>query len=149
MAQDDLQTAVREEIEDLHRFFVGWFTGVLPREDEVFEKEFLARLDADFVLIPPAGITLDRASLAGGLKADHGNNPDFRIAIRNVQVRREEGDLVLATYEEWQRDATASTPENNGRVSSVLFRRNDDLRWLHVHETWLPEELMAAGPYDF
>ena len=97
MAQSDLDTAVREEIEELHRFLMGWFTGALPGDDAVFEKEFLSRLDGDFVLIPPAGITLDRNSLGAGLKADHGNNPDFRIAIRNVQIRRETDNLVLAT----------------------------------------------------
>ena len=59
---------------------------------------------------------------------------------------------MLATYEEWQRNALASTPPDNGRVATVLFeddRAEDRLRWLHIHETWLPEEVMAAGPYDF
>lgn len=23
------------------------------------------------------------------------------------------------------------------------------LRWLRIHETWLPEVVMSAGPYDF
>ena len=27
--------------------------------------------------------------------------------------------------------------------------QGERLTWLHVHETWLPSEVMAAGPYDF
>jgi hypothetical protein len=23
------------------------------------------------------------------------------------------------------------------------------LRWFHIHETWLPEVVMSAGPHDF
>ena len=56
---------------------------------------------------------------------------------------------AVATYEEWQRNALASEPANNGRIASVLFATSDALQWVHVHETWLPADVMAAGPYDF
>ena len=59
-------------------------------------------------------------------------------------------DLIAATYEEWQRNALASTPKDNGRIATVLFRREEErLRWLHLQETWLPDERMRAGPFDF
>ena len=83
------------------------------------------------------------------MRRAHGSNPDFRIAIRNVVVRRVMPDVVLATYEEWQRNALASTPPDNARLATVAFARTEPLRWLHVHETWLPGEVAAAGPYDF
>jgi len=142
-----LEAQVRTEIEALHEFFVGWFTGALP--ESAFQEGFLDRFDADFILVPPAGVTLGIDELASGVHGAHATNPEFRIAIRNVRVRRVHGDWVLASYEEWQRNALASTPPDNGRAATVLFEIGEPMRWLHVHETWLPDEVLAAGPYDF
>ena len=139
--------AVRDEIEALHAFFVGWFSGSLA--ESALERDFLVRFSEDFRLIPPAGKRLRLDELTAGIKGSYGANPDFRIAIRAVHVHSVFDDHVLATYEEWQRNALASTPADNGRISTVLFRQEERLKWLHVHETWLPEEIMAAGPYDF
>ena len=149
MPDKELEVELRHEIEALHRFFVAWFSGSAAREEACFEAEFLRRFDEDFLLIPPAGSVLNLADLSHGIHARHGSNPDFRIAIRNVSLRRLWEGHALATYEEWQRNALASTPPDNGRVATVLFRLTEPLRWLHVHETWLPAEIMTAGPYDF
>ncbi len=140
---------VREEIEALHRFFVAWFAGRCARDDETVERELLQRLDERFVLIQPGGALRSRADFSSGLRSAHGTNPDFRIAIRDVQIRHSWNRHLLATYEEWQRNARASTPPDNGRLSTVLFEVADGFKWLHVHETWLPETVMRAGPYDF
>ena len=133
----DLHEQVRREIEALHEFFVGWFTGRLPID--ALETEFLCRFDEDFILIPPAGETLTRVDLAGAFRQAHASNPDFRITIKNVQIRHTFGEHVLATYEEWQRNALASEPPDNARVATVLFKLGEPMRWLHVHETWLPD----------
>jgi hypothetical protein len=138
---------VRTEIESLHGFFVGWFSGALPSAE--FESGFLARFDPAFLLVPPAGTLLDLEQLANGVRSAHATNPDFRIAIRNVEVRRMFDGHILATYEEWQRNALASTPRDNARIATVLFLDVRPLRWLHIHETWLPESIARAGPYDF
>lgn len=66
-----------------------------------------------------------------------------------MRLRQLSAKHVLVTYEEWQRHALASMPPDNGRLSTALFDCADGLRWLHVHETWLPAAQMAAGPYDF
>jgi hypothetical protein len=142
-----LKESVRDEIEALHVFFVGWFTGRLPETS--FEGDLTVRFDSEFVLIPPAGIFLNLEELQQGLRKGYGSNPDFGIAIRNVRVLRVWDDLVLASYEEWQREALASTPPDNARIATVLFRRSEPLTWLHVHETWMPRDVKAAGPYDF
>ena len=147
MSGDNIQERVRLEIEALHEFFVGWFTGAL--EEAVFEKEFLERFEGDLVFIPPAGRLLGLDDLASAVRERYRSNPDFRIAIRRVQVHRVIGEYVLATYEEWQRNALASTPPDNGRAATVLFRNAEPLKWLHIHETWLPADVMQAGPYDF
>ena len=52
----DIKQVVRTEIEALHEFFVGWFSGILP--DTSFDAGFLDRFDPDFLLVPPAGILL-------------------------------------------------------------------------------------------
>ena len=142
-----IQERVRCEVEDLHEFFTGWFTGRLPEGD--FESKFLARFSPGFVFIPPAGRLLGIEDLSASLRAGYASNPDFRVQIRSVAVRRQFDGCVLATYEEWQRNALASIPPDNGRISTVLFSSGDPLRWLHIHETWLPGDIIAAGPYDF
>ena len=128
---------------------MAWFSGAVPDDASTFEEGFLRRLDPEFLLIPPAGATADLTQLAETIRGAHGTNPDFRIAIRNTTVRRAWEGHVLVTYEEWQRNALASTPPDNGRVASALFRSSEGLTWLHVHETWLPRAIMDAGPYDF
>ncbi len=55
------------------------------------------------------------------IRDDHDTNPEFRIAIRNVTVRRVFDDKVVATYEEWQRCVRASNPPENGRLATVSF----------------------------
>ncbi len=144
---------VRAEIVSLHEFFVDWFSGSCAGDDRVFDERFRRRFADDFALIPPGGQYLDLDRLAAGLRGDYDINKDFRIAIRNVKLRRIAGPVVLATYEEWQRNAVNSTPPDNGRVATVQFLTTDarpsGLTWLHVHETWLPADIMAAGPYDF
>ena len=149
MRSHSIGTAVRDEIEALHRFFVEWFSGRCSNSEEYFRQEFEQRFDQQFLLIPPAGTTLNLEALSQSIYSRYASNPEFRIAIRQVRVQRQVSGHVLATYEEWQRNALASTPCNNGRVASALFHLDEKLTWLHVHETWLPKNIMEAGPYDF
>lgn len=149
MTDPSIEHRVAVEIEALHGFFIDWFSGNSTNSDDVFRDRFLSRFDPAFVLIPPAGKCLQLAQLVQSIRNAHGSNPVFRIAIRRVTVRHAWGDRLLATYEEWQRNARASTPPDNGRIASVLLRMDQPPRWLHLHETWLPRDVMQAGPYDF
>ena len=117
----DVLLRATREIEALHEFFVDWFTGACPGDEATFEQRCAARFDDGFWLIPPAGKVLAFSDLAVGLRQDHGHNPDFRSAIRNVIVRHERSDCLLVTYEEWQRNAKRSTPPDNGRQATVVF----------------------------
>ncbi len=144
---NEFEDIVRTEIEDLHKFFVGWFTGTFDINS--FESGFLSRFDPDFLLIPPAGIILALDVLSTSIKNTYDTNPDFRIAIRNVKIRRVLENEIIATYEEWQRNALASTPPNNGRVATVVFKKTEPLQWLHVHETWVPDSVIATEPFNF
>ena len=149
MDSNSIEAAVRTEVETLHQFFVEWFSGQCPNNDQYFAREFKQRFDPEFLLIPPAGTALSLETLSQAVYARYGSNPDFRIAIRQVNVRRESDHYVLATYEEWQKHALASTPANNGRVATVVFHFDRKLTWFHVHETWLPRDIMDSEPYAF
>ena len=153
MNADMNMAAAAVEIRELHAFFVTWFTGRDENSETVFQANFDARFADGFQLVEPSGRLLGLGDLRGGVLGGHGASPDFRIASRNVIPRPVSADHILATYEEWQIGATNSTPPDNGRAATVLFRLNDDapngLLWCHVHETWLPSNVMAAGPYDF
>jgi len=144
---DNTESAVRTEVEALHEFFVGWFSGALNAS--VFDTEFLPRFAPDFHIVPPAGTLMNLGQITEAIRSARDTNAEFRIAIRNVTVRAQFDGHILATYEEWQRNALASQPRDNGRIATVILRDTRPLQWLHVHETWLPNDVMAAGPYDF
>ncbi len=144
---ESIQESVRSEVEALHEFFCRWFPGTARKTD--FESDFIARFDPSLVFIPPAGYLLGLQDLSNLVYKGYASNPDFRVQIRNVKVQREFDGYVLATYEEWQRNALASQPPDNGRVATVVFALSDSLRWVHIHETWLPRDVMDADPYDF
>lgn len=125
--------AVNTEVVALHDFFTAWFRGEHPDTDEAFAP--LPRALAEgFVLISPGGTLMARPAILGALRGAHTSwAENDTIEIRNTQVRQRTGDTIVATYEEWQRKGGVET----GRVSTVVF--TTQLRWLHVHETWLPE----------
>ncbi len=92
-------------------------------------------------------LTLDE--IGTGVRNAYGTNPEFRIAIWNVKILRVLDGYILATYEEWQRNARASTPPDNARIATVLFENAERLHWLHIHETWMPASVVSASSFDF
>lgn len=142
-----IQEQVRIEVEDLHAFFCLWFAGKLPKTD--FGSKFSSRFAEDLVFIPPVGKLLGLEELSTLIYKGYASNPEFRIQIREVSIEKVFGDYYLATYEEWQRNALASTPPDNGRIATVVFKSGDPLQWVHIHETWLPETIIATGDYNF
>ncbi len=138
---------VTKEIVDLHDFFTEWFNGTADRDQ--LEPRFLSRLHEDVHFIPPEGQVMTGAVLKEGFARGFGSNPNFRIQIRDVDVRYEHENLVLATYTEWQTGATLSAHANNARITTVLMEMTTPVTWLHIQETWLPENVRAAGSFDF
>lgn len=138
-----MRDACKKEITDLHRFFAEWMTGVLPRTGEAFARAAQVLAD-DMTMITPEAEVMACPPLLKALEASHGAfaPPDkhFRIWIENYDCRFVSGDLCLATYEEWQ-DRSGDV---KGRLSTVLFRSCDGapngVEWVHVHESWLPEQ---------
>lgn len=147
-----VQADVLREVVELHRFFVDWFRGRCAGGEADYDRLFAARLAPSFAMVPPAGKIVTRADLLTGMREAYGSNPAFAIAIRNCELRWEGERHLLATYEEWQRGAVHSKPSDNARMATVLLRRREGelpFEWLHLHETWMPEEDRAAGDFNF
>ena len=131
---------------ELHDFLRDWLTGALPRTEAAFAR-FKDALGAELVVISPRGTETGRAAIIDELEASHGavQATDFEIWIENYRCRRVFGDLALVTYEEWHR----LDDETSARLTTALYRRRDDapagVEWLHVHETWLPDQAPAEG----
>ena len=144
---DTLETQLREEVKALHAFFVGWYNANLT--ERAFETEFMARLDAGFTIITPSGVKLDQEKLVSAMRQSYGKKPGFRIEIRNVRLLQATETSAVAHYEEWQHNGQESPGTGSGRISTVVFSQGDQLQWLHVHETWLPEDIVQADHFDF
>ncbi len=142
----DTLERVTQQITDLHNFFTDWFNGTIERDQ--LEPRFLSNLDSNFVLIPPEGHILLRPTLEDSFVLGYGTNPNFQTHIRDVMVRHEVGNCVIATYTEWQRGASHSGYANNGRATSVFMDIDDHVNWRHVHETWLPNSLQNNTEFN-
>jgi hypothetical protein len=145
---------VAREILELHEFFVDWFTGACAKSDAEFDRRFTSHFDPAFHIVLPGGLMLPGAALGEGLKQAHGSNPAFRIRIRDLRERAVPGtEVVIATYEEWQKHALNSEPVNNARLSSATLRlapnAPNGVLWLHLHESWLPPGRLSADAFDF
>jgi hypothetical protein len=129
--------SLQREIEELHHFFQAWFAGAIPQTEEHFAR-VTAVLHPHFTLVGPDGRLNEYATVIGWLRGGYGSRPSFRLWTEQIALRHEEGELLLATYEEGQE----ISGQLNRRHSSALFRRRAEapngLEWLHVHETWLP-----------
>ncbi len=143
MTQDELEHAVRREVEDVHAFFTRWFSGTASEEE--LGAYFAPRLDDDLIFISPDANHLDREGLLSMFEAALGSNPPFKVEIRDVTLVHDLGEHVVATYTEWQWAAKSSARPNNGRLTTVVLAKQKPFKWMHIHETWLPEDVQAAG----
>lgn len=132
---------VEQEIIRLHDFFVEWMTGIIEQTDENF-AQFADSMGDNFYIVAPSGQLTQRTALVDGLYATYKQRANFRIWIENVQVHHALGDVIVATYEEWQ--SFQNEGETTARMSTVVFTTDEDkpngLVWQCVHETWLPKQ---------
>ena len=126
------------EVVELHRFFEQWFNGELPDTDEAYAR-FASVMAEGFEIISPAGVAMKRDVILDAVRVGYGKEPESKIWIENHRHLFTYSDLSLVTYEEWQ----GTGDKQHGRLSTALLRitKNtpNNLQWLHVHETWLPE----------
>lgn len=143
-----MEDLIERELAASHRFFREWYAGLCPHSEAYVAAYFVGRLDPGFHFIDPTGEIIDVARLGRELWASYGTGSDFAMSAENLRCRFGDGDIVIATYHEWQRNAVRTRPPDNGRIATALFRVDDSavngLRWVHVHETWLPEPVVRA-----
>ena len=146
------QAQIQAEVVQLHEFFVDWFNGTCEHSEAYFDTHFVSRFDDEYQMVMPNGVLFTRATMFPEMYNAYGSS-QFKIQVRKIEARDVGADLSIATYEEWQKGALNSEPSNNGRVSSGLFRTDasapNGVRWVHLQETWLPAEVMAADTFDF
>jgi hypothetical protein len=126
---------ISNEVVELHRFFEAWLTGVLDKTREEYQR-FENAMAEDFVMVPPDSNVLPRHVIMDTFWGEHGSKASpFGIKIRNLVARPLPGSLYLVSYEEWQ-----FTPQESARISTAVMQESDSgIRWLSVHESWLPE----------
>ncbi len=120
------------EVRELHAFFERWFAGTA----EPTELRRLDVLDDSFHMIGPDGRLRTVNQVRSAIEDAYGHRP-MLIEIRNVRVHP---SASVGTYEEWQTIDGLVT----GRTSSAVMASDrstpNGLRWMHLHETWLPDE---------
>ncbi len=128
----------KREIESLHAFFVGWYTGTAEKGPDNRVERALA---SDFEMVTPDGARKEYAAVVDGIRENYGAYEPgaFEIEIRNVETRYAQDGCRGVRYEEWQ-----ETPsEETGRLSTVLFEAAADapggVVWRDLHETWLTD----------
>lgn len=123
--------AFDREVRELHAFFERWFAGTARPA----ELKRLDVLDDSFEMIGPDGDLQNVREVRSAIEGAHGRRP-IRIEIRNVWVHP---SAPVGMYEEWQ----TTDGRIAGRRSSVVMVNDQStpngLRWVHLHETWLPD----------
>lgn len=137
-----LEQRCHTEVIELHRFFQDWMNAVLePTEANFRLTDVLAD---DFGMVTPEGARVTRQEIERQVRASHGVYRDserpLTIRIENLEGQALTKGAFLVGYDEWQ-----ETPDGDyGRRSTAVFRERLDapngVEWVHVHETWLPEE---------
>lgn len=132
----ELVIRVQHEIEQLHAFFEGWLSGVLPQDRAVFSR-LESALAAEFRMVVPSGEELGREQLLRSLWEAHARSEGLLIRIENCRIHWSDGEgTCLACYEEVHHGTGDSR-----RVSTALFQSSGPdavLSWVYVHETWSP-----------
>ena len=139
-SQLEIEHALRAEVESMHDVLAAWFRGDEKADGEHFQEILIDRFAPELRIIYPSGTMLTRDELFDPVFAAHGSNPPFRVAIRDFRLVALSSDKALATacYIEDQFNALNTTPSDNSRRSTVVFRLSPDAReisWLHIHET--------------
>lgn len=124
----------RREIEQLHQFFVDWYTG---RTQNFTRMERV--IGSEFEMVTPDADVLGRNAVLEMVRDGRDNHDPgaFDIDIRAVTLLDSTETHAVVRYEEWQ----TSPDGEDGRISTVVFRPDSEtpngLVWVTVHETWL------------
>ena len=135
----EFERSIKKEIIELHDIFVDWFTGNSDKTD--LKNKLTSRFHEDSIFITTKGESVNYSNLMLMFENGYGKmNTDFKIAISDVEILQEVGDYILTNYIEWQ--TNDANPEANGnynvRKTTLLISKEKPFKWLHTHETMLP-----------
>lgn len=134
----DIETACEQEIVGLHRFFEAWFRGAFADRERGFRR-FADVMAPSFTIVSPKGTATELPALSDGLRSAFGSwDASSSIEVDDVALRFAHADLSVLTYVEKQHVRGA----RSARLSTVVMQQDEStpngVRWLHVHETWMP-----------
>lgn len=112
-----------------------WFRSDIEGGKEA-EAALLKNFHKDFIMITPAGTSMDFTAFSEWLPSAYGARPDVFIEVTDISAHYVKPDCVLMTYTELQYREEG----DNKRVASALFVKGEDGKayWYHLQETWSP-----------
>lgn len=133
-----------KEVLDFHSALELWLGGHSSQDDQSYRR-IADVLTQEFTYVPPEGEFVLRSQSVMALKQAYGAEGEaFKIKIENMRTVISSTDLCMVVYEEWQKLPDKTT----ARQSTAVFQRKagapNDVEWVHVHETWLPQEKVVA-----
>lgn len=124
---------VEREIFELHALFQNWYRGEMKRED--LGALIGVHFADNFYIVFPSSKKQSKSELLAMMSDDYGNEPSFRIEIRNINAQEIAPNTFLAQYEEWQFWGDGKNSQLKIKTSSVLKKEADSFVWLAIHET--------------
>ena len=128
---ESIEDQVKDEVEQLHQFFEDWFTGRLEQSEAAFSR-FADVTARDFHLISPSGQMIDRDRASAWIWEIYNQRQQARLWVDKVAIASVRPGVIIATYEEWQRNptpgfiTTAPWPNAVGVISSPRFDEYPD-----------------------
>ncbi len=132
----DYKNACEKEVVDMHRFFSEWYTGVLPENDENFDR-FYTVMNEKVGFVGTEGAVITKSDLIDWIKKAYGSHKPgaFAIEIKNFQYLAGHGDLHILGYEEWQLIAGNQIILETTTVLKEIKNHYNQLEWLRIHVT--------------
>lgn len=131
-----LTQAAIDEVYACHVRIESWFHG---QEDATpaLLTTLLGKFAPSFSMVNPGGVALTYDDLQQFLAGMRGARPSVRIEVTPPVVVAESDDYCVLRYEELQHMDDSLLH----RTSTAVFAtdENGGARWIHLHETWMPE----------
>ena len=125
---------VVEEIEEIHRLIQDWMVGWAGDKNEFLQRMDLS-FDPEFTFVSGSGQEVGWQDFRSHICALESQSAATRIWADNIRVVAASSTLIVARFDEHERDEENS----RSRVSTLVFRCNPNcpngLAWLRLHET--------------
>lgn len=130
---------IEKEIVELHQFFEDSHNGRLPKSMETMDR-YASVTVPDFYVATVDGRIVPREECIAGVLGRNGTLAGLRMWIEKVVVRQQQGDIFIATYQEWGQEVSG---RRTMFTSTAVFQRDDSkpngVVWLLIHESGLKE----------